>query len=703
MRKFTLIFGLVFIVASSYAEKENSISFLPECLILKNTTSDFTAQEALSQAFELNPSGTPNLGVSDKRGFVRFKAKNDESNSVTTCFINNTTIDLIRIYRIAENDLILIGEDGASKPYNTRISKTTAFSFDLNLAEGEEAEFLIEAQSGKQLIIPIQLGKHEAILLQSGYNDSLMFLYFGIIAVLIFYNLFLSLATREKGYLIYVGYLVAVGMTQVTLFGYGNRLFWPNSEWWSLNGVHFWGAMSGIATIIFVKEFIRTKLYTPWIDRILWLYVGLDIFSIGLLFAGRLTDSYNVINFCAASSLILLIAAFMAAKKGNRSAKYFIFAWSIFIATVTVFALKDFGILPYNTWTIYALPFGSAAEGVLLSFALADKINVLKREKQQSDAERIAMIETQNVILEKKVHERTSELEEAKDQIQSQYDHLRLTQKQLVESEKLAGLGQMTAGIAHELNNPINFVSSNVGPLHRDIEDIMSMLTDFYNMPEDVTQDQILAIKEKCKKLGIDFIGQEIHQLLHGIEEGSRRTAEIVKGLRIFARADKDTLVPGNLNECLQSTLVVMKSITKGQVTVHKDIDDKMPTIECFPGKLNQVIANLIANAVQATKMPGRSTLDRQVFVKSWHDEKYVHVSVKDNGCGIEDAAKEKIFVPFYTTKSVGEGTGLGLSIAMGIVEEHNGEIEVISTPGEGSEFIVHLPRARKGVSLSAA
>ncbi|MBL0314744.1 MAG: hypothetical protein IPP69_02830 [Flavobacteriales bacterium] len=302
-----------------------------------------------------------------------------------------------------------------------------------------------------------------------------------------------------------------------------------------------------------------------------------------------------------------------------------------------------------------------------------------------------------------KVHERTAELEDAKERIQSQYDHLRLTQKQLVESEKLAGLGQMTAGIAHELNNPINFVTSNVGPLHRDIEDVVGLLNEYYQLPDEPTSDQIYDLKAKYKKTDIDFVQKEIHQLLQGIEEGSKRTAEIVRGLRIFARADKDTLVPANINECLQSTLVVMKSVTKGNVNLTKEIDPAMPFIECFPGKLNQVIANLIANAVQATKMPGRSTLDRQVFVKSWHDEKYVHVSVKDNGCGIEDAAKEKIFVPFYTTKSVGEGTGLGLSISMGIVEEHNGEIEVISTPGEGSEFIVHLPRARKGVSLSAA
>jgi two-component system, NtrC family, sensor kinase len=299
---------------------------------------------------------------------------------------------------------------------------------------------------------------------------------------------------------------------------------------------------------------------------------------------------------------------------------------------------------------MYALPFGSAAEGILLSFALADKINVLKKEKEESDALRIKTVETQNEMLEEKVHERTAELEEVKNQIQSQYDHLRITQKQLIESEKLSGLGQMTAGIAHELNNPINFVTSNVGPLNRDIADVMSVLDEVAKLPENAAPEDIKALKDKYNSIGIDYVRKEISMLLQGIEEGSRRTAEIVRGLRIFARADKDTLVSANVNECLQSTIVVMKSITKGQVTLRRDLDPAMPLIDCFPGKLNQVIANLITNAVHATNLPNRSSEARLVDVRSYHDEKFIHISIKDNGCGISDELKEKIFMPFFTT-----------------------------------------------------
>jgi signal transduction histidine kinase len=365
--------------------------------------------------------------------------------------------------------------------------------------------------------------------------------------------------------------------------------------------------------------------------------------------------------------------------------------------------MKDFGVLPYNFYTVYSLPFGSAIEGVLLSFALADKINVLRKQKEEADAQRIKTIESQNELLETKVHQRTAQLEEAKDYIQSQYDHLRMTQKQLVESEKLAGLGQMTAGIAHELNNPINFVNSNVGPLQRDIADILAMLDAYQALGNNATPEDIESLRTKCDELDIAFLRKEIAQLVQGIEEGSKRTAEIVKGLRIFARTDKDTLITANVNECILSTLVVMKGVTKGQVTVHRKLAGDIPEIECFPGKLNQVIANLVSNAIHATRIPGRNALQRNVWISSEHDSEFVRIRVKDDGCGIDSQELEKIFVPFFTTKAVGEGTGLGLAIARGIIEEHKGRIEVVSATGNGTEFILHLPRNRNQQTRSAA
>jgi C4-dicarboxylate-specific signal transduction histidine kinase len=371
------------------------------------------------------------------------------------------------------------------------------------------------------------------------------------------------------------------------------------------------------------------------------------------------------------------------------------------LSGVTLFALKNFGVLPFDNLTNYALPIGSALETVLLSFALADRINQFKKEKEDSQhkmiqvmSENQQLIEEQNVQLEKKVHERTQDLEVANSELNETLQNLKLTQNQLVEAEKLASLGQMTAGIAHEINNPINFVSSNVLPLRRDIDDILEVLNEYSAIEnEEEFKNRLPDIKAKIKKLDIPYLQTEVNQLLGGIEEGARRTAEIVKGLRIFSRMDRDTLVSSNINDSINSTLVVMKSMTKGEVTIIKELAPEMIDIMCYPGKLNQVFMNILSNAVYATNMAGRTVAERIIEIKSELRDKEVIVSIKDNGSGIAQAHIDKIFDPFFTTKAVGEGTGLGLSIVNGIIEEHKGSIEVLSNHLEGTKFIIHLPR----------
>ncbi|MFM9004309.1 MAG: sensor histidine kinase, partial [Flavobacteriales bacterium] len=223
------------------------------------------------------------------------------------------------------------------------------------------------------------------------------------------------------------------------------------------------------------------------------------------------------------------------------------------------------------------------------------------------------------------------------------------------------------------------------------------------SLGENASADDLRKVKMRCEEMDIHFLRNEINQLLQGITEGSKRTAEIVKGLRIFARTDKDALILANINECINSTIIVMNGMTKGQVTVHRNLADDLPEVECFPGKLNQVIANLVSNAIYATRIPGRTIRQRNVWIQSDFDRENIRISIKDDGCGIDQHELEKIFVPFYTTKAVGDGTGLGLAIARGIIEEHKGHIEVVSEPGKGTEFILHLPRNLSRQARTAA
>lgn len=694
--KLFLLIGSLSSVFSIHAKDDLLID---TCYVYRGNNSLTIGEILQSSDYEMSTSGTPNLGLSSDFKYVKFKLP--ASNSDISFSIKNPSIDLLEVYSFRSGELKLEGTHGTSISNDRNGAMYSSFTF--NHLKNENSWYLLKIKSGKQIVLPIQVSNPINIARSSNADDNLMFLYIGIILVLILYNLFLGISTGDINYLKYTLYILSIAITQIGLFGYGDRFIWGSNVWLTQNNVHLLGAISGITTILFARSFLRTKQYTPVIDKILLAYVGFDIVAIGLTLAGNYEMAYNLINFNAASSIILLIAGFQSMRKGNKSARFFLLAWTIFIFACTIFAMKDFGVLPYNFITSSSLPIGSALEGILLSFALADRINQLKLEKAKADADLIQTIQNQNELLESRVHDRTAELEDAKNELQSQYDHLRITQKQLVESEKLAGLGQMTAGIAHELNNPINFVQSNVGPLHRDIDEIMEVLIEFSQLPDHATPEQIAAVKAKCNSIGLDYLNHEINALLKGIAEGSRRTAEIVKGLRIFARTDSDTRLMANVNECIHSTLVVMKTMTKGQVKLQLDLNPNMPDIDCFPGKINQVVANLISNAVHATQQRFDQADQREIKVKSTFDDNQVLISVRDNGGGIEESKLSNIFVPFFTTKQVGQGTGLGLSIAKGIVEEHGGHIEVISRLHEGTEFIIHLPLNQKSNAKNAA
>jgi two-component system NtrC family sensor kinase len=702
LRVLTAVVFLQTLVFASFAQVNvfrGDNVMLDQYELYKGTSTDINAI-ASSTEFEALPVKVPNLGAHENSIYVKFSIRNESQEFFINGYIDNPMLDEVDIFRLGESNQLIIAS-GERLSFNDRKSEYPAVNFQLFIKPGQTIQYIARIKSGEQMLLPIKIGKEKLINSEQSRKELFYGYYIGWVLVMLIYNLFIFLTVRDRAYLTYTFYILTVGLTQLVLNGYASKYLWPNAEWGASIASIIIPALSGVATVIFSRGFIQTKIYTPRIDKLLLGYLAIYAVILVLAFTNKSHLAYVLIDFNAASALILVYSAVVASRKGFRPAKFFLVAWVIFLIGVTLFALRNFGVLAFDNVTNYALPIGSALETVLLSFALADRINQFKKEKEDSQHKMIAvmsenqrLIEEQNVQLELKVHERTIDLEVANKELNETLQNLKLTQNQLVEAEKLASLGQMTAGIAHEINNPINFVSSNVVPLKRDIEDILEVLNDYESIQsEDDFKAKLPEIQSKIKKLDVAYLKTEVNQLLSGIEEGARRTAEIVKGLRIFSRMDRDTLVSSNVNDCINSTLVVMKSATKGEVTIVKELDAKMPEVMCYPGKLNQVFMNIIANAVYATKLTGRTAQDRKVEIQSRLAEKEVIIEISDNGIGIEQAIIDKIFDPFFTTKAVGEGTGLGLSIVQGIIEEHNGKIEVLSKPSEGTKFIIHLPR----------
>ncbi|HEY1005743.1 MAG TPA: 7TM diverse intracellular signaling domain-containing protein, partial [Sphingobacteriaceae bacterium] len=479
------------------------------------------------------------------------------------------------------------------------------------------------------------------------------------------------------------------------------KFFWTDNTWLVENMLTFTGAMSGIATVIFAKSFLRARDFAPRLNILLNLVIAGDLIAIGFLVAGFPLEAYQTVNVTAGlGSPFVLYTAFVIYRRNYKPARYFLYAWTVFLVSVLVFVLKDYGVLPYNLFTIHAVQIGSALEAVLLSFALANKINILKQEKEASQAEALQaarenerIIREQNVLLEHKVTERTVELREANEGLNLALENLKQAQSQLVESEKMASLGQLTAGIAHEINNPINFVTSNVTPLRRDVD----MLLDAVRTIEEIglsgasldeKKQQIEAYKEE---LDFDYLKIEINHLLKGIHEGATRTAEIVKGLRIFSRVDEDDLKRADINEGIESTLVIANNLLENRIRIVRDFE-KLPLIECYPGKLNQVFLNIISNAVHAINKKHGEQPGGEVTITTRALGDRVTVSIRDNGTGMDEKTRSKIFEPFFTTTEVGEGTGLGMSITYNTIRKHNGQIGIHSEPGVGTEFLLTLP-----------
>ncbi|MEJ2716083.1 MAG: response regulator [Deltaproteobacteria bacterium] len=286
-------------------------------------------------------------------------------------------------------------------------------------------------------------------------------------------------------------------------------------------------------------------------------------------------------------------------------------------------------------------------------------------------------------------------LEEQNKRLDRTLHELKATQARMVQSEKMASLGVLTAGIAHEINNPVNFITSGIAGLRSLLDDLMEVMERYCSLDTKNTEQVLGEIVRLKEEIGFDEIRDGLYELIDNIQTGSERTAEIVKSLRTFARLDEDDEKAADIHQNIDSTLMMLRNQYKHLISIKKNWGD-IPPIFCYPGKLNQVFMNILGNAIEAIRSkPTRSSQEEisiRTAVVEREGEPFVEIEIRDTGGGIPDEIRNRIFEPFFSSKEVGKGNGLGLPISLAIVESHRGAIEVVNNHPSGAVFRIYLP-----------
>jgi signal transduction histidine kinase len=525
--------------------------------------------------------------------------------------------------------------------------------------------------------VPIKIFEKNTFYKRSISNQNFLFFVLGAILLMALYNFFIYWIVKDAAYLYYVGYNLAFcSFVLITEGGFIQRFFVDSYYQFTL--VNHAGAIILIFYIVFAKKMLNIKHWYPQADKLLSILFVMYLFS-ELFTVLEFNTLATVLNFTLSSltlNVIAVIAGLIYFKKQYLPAKYFFSALLFYFTGAIIMILQMLEVLPDRIfglgWSGFLLS-GEVMQLTFFSLSLASRFAVirqqlakeeLEKEKilRQKDIELKAILEKENEILEQKFQARTRELE--------------ASQSRLVQQEKLASLGQLTAGIAHEIKNPLNFVTnfSEVGN---------ELINEF--LKTENTQER--------KELSID-----LKQVLNKINEHGKRADSIVKSMLEHSRSSKGETTLTDINKLCEEYLNLSYHGMRANnvdfnCEIIKEFADGLPKINVVREDLSRVILNLLNNAFYAVSEKFKENSEYQPVVKLITSLERNHLLIKiwDNGYGIPVDIISKIFEPFYTTKPTGIGTGLGLSLSYDIIKAHGGDLKVVSVLNNFTEFTISL------------
>ena len=633
---------------------------------LEDADHTLTAQKIIDDSTEFQMSqGIPSFGFRKSTYWFRAQVQNTAGRERPLVLeIAYPHIGSINVYEIRGKEILQKTHTGRDAIGHVDAVSYRNFNLPLILPKGESRTLLFELQTDGMIQFPLNIWSQAEFAKNVVQDTAILGLFYGVLIIMAIYNFFLFLSTRDKSYFFYVLYLISFGLFQLSLDGLGNQLFWGNYPWWGSRSIALGLALAQIFVFFIAVNYLQLHQMPVWFRKVFqgqWIFTVL--FTVVLLFLPY-SISIRIATVTTITCVITVLSCGIISYRAKYlPARFFILAFTSFALGATIYALKALGVLPSHPLVENAPRIGAALEMALLSIGLADRFNQLKKDKEIAQQEALALKDQLAQSLEKQVQERTASLHSALDQLKE-------TQQNLVESEKKSALTVVSAGIAHELNNPLNYIAGGVPNLKRELVEVEHMILSVFD-DEAGLEAEALAFR---KILTDKF--KNSRYILRDLETGVRKTSEVVEEIRGMTEVDGrvvERIVLADIirRELLRArTLLIAEEIKKKIRVVLKNVPGL--TLETNPFMFARSIRNVLHNAISFVILNSDAP-EIRVEVKS--EDSRVFIEISNNGPAIQPSEENRLFDLFYTTKQIGAGRGTGLSLARSLLENISGEV----------------------------
>ncbi len=646
------------------------------------TLTDIMSDET-SRRFVRSSQLAPGFGFTSSAYWFRFSIRNpDQVEKNRYLEIEYPLLDHVGLYEPKPDGLYRVYSEGDRQDFWHRPVLYRNFVFILKIPAETTLTFYVRVKTSSSLNLPAKLYTPAAFIDKVENEETALGMYFGILFAMLAYNMILYISIKEPLYLYYVLFVLLNFLFQLGLTGVSFKYLWPQSPHWANISLPFFIFTAFLFGTQFTRGILNTRKNIWAIDALLKAFLYLAAAGAVISLIIPYTISIRLATLFIITVVVHIAAGFICLFRGYRPARYYVFAWTVSLAGMAIFAMKSFGMLPNNFLTIWGIQIGSAWEVILLSIALADRINILSREKEQLQAEYTSKLEAANLrleeftrTLEEKVVQRTRELEESNILLKKQAREMRMAEERAEEASRAKS--EFLANMSHEIRTPLNAITGITG-LALEMEGLPSKLRDY---------------------LGI--ISTSAHSLL-----------ALVNDILDFSKIEAGRMELENTRFSLQEVIENLVDMCSEQGSSQGaeliiDIDSSVPDLLVGdPMRLGQLLTNLVSNALKFTP-EGEVVLSCRCT--GIHGSKAaLEFCVEDTGIGVDPARLDTLFEMFSqadtsTTRRFG-GTGLGLAICKKIADLMAGVIEVDSTPGEGTRFTFRVkmeisdePETQKG------